>query len=78
MLLCFSALNCRQVSALIVAVFFLPSFLGCFPPFLLTLECFPLIYRVSQGREASQDEIGASALLAKEMDDKLNDAAVQV
>ena len=31
-----------------------------------------------QGRESSQDEIGASALLAKEMDDKLNDAAVQV
>ncbi|CAN0375176.1 unnamed protein product, partial [Ectocarpus sp. 13 AM-2016] len=31
-----------------------------------------------QGRESTQDEIGASALLAKEMDDKLNDAAVQV
>eukprot|EP00752_Nemacystus_decipiens_P014256 g12677.t1 len=31
-----------------------------------------------QGRESTQDEIGASALLAKDMDDKLNDAAVQV
>ncbi|CAN0099992.1 unnamed protein product [Ascophyllum nodosum] len=31
-----------------------------------------------QGRESSTDEIGASAILAKEMDDKLNDAAVQV
>lgn len=31
-----------------------------------------------QGRESSKDEIGASALLAKEVDDKLNGAAVQV
>lgn len=31
-----------------------------------------------QGRESTQDEVGASAILAKEMDDKLNDAAVQV
>ncbi|CAM9441041.1 unnamed protein product, partial [Hapterophycus canaliculatus] len=39
-------------------------------------ECY-LIY-FWQGRESTQDELGASALLAKEMDDKLNDAAVQV
>eukprot|EP00904_Undaria_pinnatifida_P007549 jgi/Undpi1/3924/HiC_scaffold_16.g07292.m1 len=31
-----------------------------------------------QGRESSQDEIGSSALLAKSMDDDLDDAAVQV
>lgn len=37
-----------------------------------------LCVRFFQGRESSQDEIGASAVLAKEMDDKLNDAAVQV
>lgn len=33
---------------------------------------------LGQGRESSQDEIGASALLATEMDDKLNGLPVQV
>ncbi|CAN0487346.1 unnamed protein product, partial [Discosporangium mesarthrocarpum] len=31
-----------------------------------------------QGKDSSQDEQGSSAVLAKEMDDSLNGAAVQV
>lgn len=53
-------------------LFSLPSL-----PSLVCTSCFEFVLR-AQGRESSQDEIGASALLAKEMDDKLNDAAVQV
>ena len=56
----------------------------CCVVFLCIVSCLCCVCAVavccvaSQGRESSQDEIGSSALLAKSMDDDLNDAAVQV
>ena len=52
------------------------------PPFSPSIASSCVVFLVSiaytQGRESSQDEIGSSALLAKSMDDDLDDAAVQV
>lgn len=65
---------CTLAISLVTSFFDSYLALSCALRMYFFFDCFFF----TQGRESSQDEIGASAILAKEMDDKLDDAAVQV